>query len=117
MGTVEWLQTAQLILTMVATIGVPVIINNMRGQNAHRETVRVEMHGRLNHLDECVDDLKKRVLGESASRAELARLQAEVVDTLNRMRLAISAETNGLHQRIMRLEDAKMRENDVRQMS
>jgi hypothetical protein len=62
------------------------------------------MHERLSHLDDCIDTVQKLVIGKAVTREELAIMKADLTETLNRMRSAISQETSGLNQRIMRLE-------------
>jgi hypothetical protein len=97
--------------TFITGIGVPLILVAQRRQDESRAMLRIEMHERLTHLDACIDDLKIKVLGESASRTELSALRADVIETINRIRTAISVDTSGLHDRIMRLEDVKFRES------
>lgn len=104
----EWLQVGTLGIVVLSALVLPFVLRALNRQDADREKFRTEMHGRLTHLDECVDDLKRRVLGELCSRAELATAMVNMTDALNRMRAAISVDTNGLHERIMRLESWRM---------
>jgi hypothetical protein len=55
----------------------------------------------LSHIDGCVDELKLKVERYTAG----AMTRVEVDATLLRMREAISGDTAGLHDRIMRLEN------------
>lgn len=105
----EWLQIATLAAVILSGAGVPFILRTLGRQDFDRQTLRAEMHEKFNHLDYCVDDLKKRVLSETCSRADVLLVKAETNDSLNRVRLAVSNETHGLHQRIMRLESAVLR--------
>ena len=108
----EWLQIGTLAVGVASVLILPFVLRGLNRQDAHRQGFREEMHERLSHLDQCVDDLKRQVLGEVASRGELAAAEARVADALNRMRAAISNDTTGLHDRIMRLEDWRLGERD-----
>ena len=91
----EW---AQLFMSAMAGVLTPVLIVVL---NAHRN----ERNRRLDHLDECFDDMKTRILGELVTKKDLDAYSIEMGQTLSRMREAISKETNGLHERLMRLEN------------
>lgn len=75
----------------------PVVLYLIGRSHSHREAAFAKVNGRMDHLDTCIDDLKERVLGSSVTRGDL---DAAVL----RLREGITADTNGLHQRIMRLE-------------
>jgi hypothetical protein len=98
----EWITLA---LAIITGVGIPLIIFFMTRASADRETKFREMHIRLNHFDDCMDTLQKVVLGKAATREDMLGLKAEVNEIINRQRIAISGETNALHQRIMRLEN------------
>jgi hypothetical protein len=97
----EWLTLALLVINGV---GVPLIIFFVSMQRADRKAQFQEMHERLSHLDDCIDTVQKLVIGKAVTREELVIMKADLTDTLNRMRLAISQEANSMNQRIMRLE-------------
>lgn len=105
----EWVQVATLVAVVFSGLGVPFIIRTLNRQDQDRQTLRTEMHEKFDHLDSCVDELKRRVLGEVCTRNDIIATKAETNETLNRMRISLSNETNGLHQRIMRLESAILR--------
>lgn len=74
-------------------------------------TVEVARHkrwegldGRLDHLDDCIDSVRTVVLTKGVTREELASFRLEIEETMTRMRSAVSQDTNGLHQRLMRIE-------------
>jgi hypothetical protein len=98
----EWITLA---LAAITGVGVPLILFFMARASTDRETKFREVHLRLNHFDDCIDTLQKVVLGKAATREDMLGLKAEITDIINRQRLAISQETNALHQRIMRLEN------------
>ncbi len=98
----EWITLA---LALITGVGVPLILFFMARASTDRATKFNEMHLRLNHFDDCIDTLQKIVLGKAATREDMLGLKSEITDIINRQRLAISAETNALHQRIMRLEN------------
>lgn len=104
----EWVELGTLALGVVSATIMPFVLRGLSRQDVDRATFKTEMHDRLNHIDDCVDDLKGRVLGEMVSRAEVAANEARVIETLNRMRAAISGDTKGLHDRIMRLENWRL---------
>ena len=79
-------------------------------QRAERQQEFGSVHKRMDHLDECFDMMRQRVLGEVASRKDFDALRAEIETTLNRMRAAISGETSELGKRIYRLEDKAFRQ-------
>lgn len=108
----EWLQIGTLGVGIASVLILPFVLRALNRQDIDRRDFRTEMHARLSHLDSCMDDVKVRVLGECASRAELASAEARLIDALNRMRMAISNDTTGLHDRIMRLEDWRLRERE-----
>lgn len=107
MGTPEWISIATL---LVAGVGVPLLIFMSSRQDADRHAKFGDMHARLDHLDGCVDEVRGIVMSKGVTREDLMSHKSEILDTINRMRLAVSSETTGLHQRIMRLEDRYFKE-------
>jgi hypothetical protein len=97
----EWFTLALLIIN---GIGIPLTIFFVGQQRSDRKAQFDAMHERLSHLDDCIDTVQKLVIGKAVTREELAIMKADLTETLNRMRSAISQETSGLNQRIMRLE-------------
>lgn len=95
----------QICILILSGIGFPVLAFIMNRQDADRKGLREEIHSRLNHLDECIDSVRGIVQSHAVTKAELSSCRAEINDTLTRMRQAISADTNGLHDRLMRLEE------------
>jgi hypothetical protein len=97
----EWLTLALLVINGV---GVPLIIFFVGQQRLDRKAQFEAMHERLTHLDDCIDTVQKLVIGKAVTREELVAMKAEINETLTRMRAAVSIETSGLHDRLMRLE-------------
>ena len=91
--------------SLFSAIVTPFLLRSLSRQDADRALLREEFHTRLNHLDSCFDALKAQVLGDTCTREDFAALQVNLNSTMDRMRTAISGDTNGLHARIMRLED------------
>lgn len=102
MGLFQWLIVAVAIIT---GCGIPILIHNLSRQDSDRRAKFNEMHTRMDHLDNCLDSLRNTVLGTAVRREDFVALKADTIESLNRMRSAISNETNGLHDRIMRLEN------------
>jgi hypothetical protein len=94
-----------IVLTILNGAILPIVIHFNSKSNVDRKERFDAIHERLNHLDDCMDTTQKLVIGKAATREDIASLKAEVIETMNRMRAAISAETTGLNGRIMRLED------------
>src|SRR5712691_11566074 len=88
----------QLMISIAGGVAIPLLIYLMMRQD-HNQTRRFsDLNSRLDHLDACVDDMKQTVAGGLVPRSEIDT-------TLLRMRESIAADTKGLHDRIMRLED------------
>ena len=103
MSLAESLTIAVLVLTGIGVgIGMPVFGVMLKRQDAHRDGRFDRLEDRLIHFDECMDDLKNKVIGTAATRAELESRLAQ-------LRAEIHADTDGLHGRIMRLEDQALR--------
>jgi hypothetical protein len=100
------------VLLFVNGIGIPLLIFNMTRQDRDRSIKFEEVHKRLDHLDDCVDTTQKLVLGKAVTREDFASMKAEINETLTRMRTAISIETTGLHDRIMRVENQYFRKQN-----
>lgn len=99
-------------LNVFTGIGIPAILYMQKRQDDDRARLRNEMHDRINHLDACLDEVKERVLSATATRSEVLAVKADVMEIITRARAAISAETHGLHERVLRLEDINMRRHD-----
>ena len=99
MSLAESLTLTVLVLTGV---GMPVLGYMLSRQDTHRQEVSDNLNERLDHLDGCMDDLKNRVLGSAVTRAEMESRLAQ-------LRGEIHADTDGLHGRLMRLEDQALR--------
>lgn len=99
------MQIYEIIVAVVTGVGVPLIIYMLTRQDSDRKAKQEEIHERLGHLDRCIDDVRKTVLGKSVTREDFVAFKAEMTETLNRMRTAISTEASNLDKRIMRLED------------
>lgn len=104
MTVVEVVASLTLVVTTLGTVMLPLVLRALNKQDADRTRLRDELHGRLDHLDACFDSLRARVMAENVTRKDLAEARAEINETLSRMRQAISADTNGLHDRIFRIE-------------
>lgn len=90
-------EMVQVGLLFCAGIGTPVVVLLVSLHHKSRGDRFDKIDGRLDHIDECLDRLRVTVAGSAVTRSEMdARL-------LN-LREAVSADTNGLHERIMRLE-------------
>jgi len=100
MTAFEWVQIAAL---FSSGLGMPVVLYLIGRSHSQRAAAEANDEARMDHLDECIDDLKLRVLGSSVTRGDLDA-------ALLRLREGITADTNGLHQRIMRLENIYLRE-------
>src|SRR6266568_893272 len=88
----------QLMVSVAGGVAIPLIIYLMMRQD-HNQTRRFgDLNTRLDHLDRCVDELKQTVASGLVPRTETAA-------ALLTLRESISADTKGLHDRIMRLED------------
>lgn len=90
--------------TVINGVGMPVLIWVLTQARTDRKAKFQEMHERLDHLDSCVDNVRSVVIGKGVTRDDLLAFKAEITEIITRQRLAISAETTGLHDRIMRLE-------------
>lgn len=99
------MQIYEIIVAVITGIGVPAIIFMLTRQDNDRKEKQEEIHERLGHLDRCLDDVRKTVLGKSVTREDLVSFKAEITETLNRMRAAISTEASNLDRRVSRLED------------
>lgn len=105
MSIQEVVELATLAVATLSTVILPFVLRGLNRQDADRQLLRTEIHDRLGHIDDCIDSLRARVVGETCTRADLSTLEARVEGTINRMRLAISNDTKGLHDRVLRLED------------
>lgn len=101
---------------LTSGIGVPVLIfmsgrneRMLQSQNVMREEKFREIHKRLDHFDDCIDDVKKIVLGESVTRSDFATFRAELTEALTRIRNAMSLEQSSQDERIMRLENMQFK--------
>lgn len=101
MEVFQWITLGFLVIN---GIGMPVVIWNMNRAGTDRQAKFEALHKRLDHLDECVDGVSSLVMSKGVTRDDLLGFKAEITDIINRQRAAISVETNGLHDRIMRLE-------------
>ena len=99
MSLAESLTLTVLVLT---GIGMPALGVMLSRQDAHRQEVSDRLNERLDHLDGCIDELKLKVSGGTVSRVDLEARMAQ-------LRSEALADTNGLHSRIMRLEDQMLR--------
>lgn len=97
----QWITFGFLIINGVA---VPVLMLYLNRAGADRQAKFDALHKRLDHLDACVDGVSSLVMSKGVTRDDLLGFKAEITDIINRQRAAISVETNGLHDRIMRLE-------------
>jgi ferritin-like protein len=102
MGAFQWIVVT---FTVINGMGVPVLIWVLTQARADRKAKFEEMHERLTHLDTCLDDVRNVVIGSGVTRADLVAFKADITEIISRQRLAISAETTGLHDRIMRVEN------------
>lgn len=91
-------------IALVTGIGIPLMTFWMARQDADRREKFTEMHKRLDHLDTCIDDVRGIVYHKGVTREEFIAFKADMTEIITRMRSAVSNETNGLHQRLMRLE-------------
>jgi SMC interacting uncharacterized protein involved in chromosome segregation len=108
-------ETMMLIFAGVSAVGMPAVLLVLNRMWATRDKHQQEQRDRYAHLDECFDSLKAIVLAKTVTRddigilradikADLSNFRAEFNETLTRVRAAISTETDGLHQRLMRIE-------------
>lgn len=94
-----------LAVSSTSTLILPFVLRGLTRQDNDRATLRREFHERTDHLDACLDSLRNKVIGEACTRGDLAVVEARLESTLNRMRVAISGDTKGLHDRLFRLEN------------
>lgn len=112
MELTEWLMLATFTVSLIATLILPFILRGLSRQDTDRQTLKAEIHNRMDHLDSCLDDVRAKVLSEACTRADFAALEARLEGTMNRMRAAISSDTSGLHDRIFRLENVHFHAGD-----
>lgn len=93
--------------TLVGLIGMPALGLMLTRQDKHRETHFAMIdekisgsHTKLDHLDECVDEVKEKM----ATKADLLAHQNDTRAALELMRSSVDRATDGLHQRLLRLE-------------
>lgn len=106
MGTeVSWIQILMVGLTTanILVLG-PLAFFWKRGQDRREE--------QLKHLDECLDNVRSLVMSKVITREELEKHRADMNENLTRIRAAISSETHGLHDRIMRIENQWFNRSD-----
>lgn len=66
-------------------------------------TAKIEaLHTKLVHVDQCVDDLKVRVLADTVTKEDLRQ-------TFNDWRIQLSGDATGLADRVFRLENQGLR--------
>lgn len=98
------------ILSAVSGLGMPVALYIITRGAKHREELHNDLSEKLTHLDNCLDNVRNIVLSKGVTREDFERFRAEINETITRVRGAVSAETTGLHDRIMRLEAPWFRE-------
>lgn len=100
-------------LSVVVAIGMGLLGVMLRRQDNHRDQNFGAVHAKLSHIDECMDDLKEKVLGSMATRQELKTAETEVLALVHvetsRLRSEIGRDTSGLHERLMRLENLALK--------
>jgi hypothetical protein len=101
---VSWIQVVMVILSAISGLGMPVALFVISRGTKRREDLHNDLSERLIHLDECLGNVRDTVLSKGVTREDFERFRAEINETMTRQRSAISAETTGLHDRIMRLE-------------
>jgi hypothetical protein len=95
------------IASLLGVVGIPGIALMLARQDRHRGAIDdkiTAVAAKVDHIDECVDDLKERVLANSVTRADLAVHQVEIRQAMGEQRVSLDRADDGLHQRIMRLE-------------
>lgn len=107
----SYYEIATLALTAISVIGWPTLgymvglQSKLSGEISKSLHHRVsEVHDIVKHLDECMDSLKVEVAGKMVTEAQLAQHRMEMQEMITRVRTAISQDTNGLHERLLRLE-------------
>jgi len=105
-------EALSIIATLITGIVVPlvglILVRRERHRDERWQQVNKnisEMHDDVRHLDECLDDLKTKVLSQSVTRADLAAHEVEMRAALAEQRMQVGQDTNGLHQRVFRLEN------------
>jgi hypothetical protein len=101
---ISWIQIVMVFLGLISGVGTPVALFIITRAANHREAMHNDLSERLIHLDNCLDDVRNIVLSKGVTREDFERFRAEINETMTRQRGAISTETAGLHDRIMRLE-------------
>jgi hypothetical protein len=104
MTVMEALALVTLVVTILSGLTMPFLIQRLGRQDVDRQTLRQEIHERLDHLDTCMDETKRLVLGKMVHRTDLETYKNELQITMTRMREAITADHKALHDRLMRLE-------------
>jgi hypothetical protein len=108
-GTAEDIRLA---VEIFGAILMPILVWQITRQDRDRRE-------RFKHLDECIDATRKEVIrlnnqiaGTGVTRADLERMQIGLRAEIGMERLERERSSNGLHDRLMRLEDIQLRHRE-----
>jgi hypothetical protein len=100
--------TVRIVLDFIIAVFVPILLFNMKRQDTDRAA-------RFKHLDDCIDDtkknvieLKERIAGQAVTRADLERALMGIRAEINMERLERERSSQGMHDRVMRLENIQL---------
>jgi hypothetical protein len=96
---------ATLAVGLFSGLGIPLVIYFLKSSDSDRAEMKQELHGRLDHLDECLDDTRQAMLSRMVTKEDMANHRIEVQEIITRIRDASSKESLALHERIYRLEN------------
>lgn len=99
-----WLEATNLFFIIVGGITMPVLIHLAAKRDRERLTLMNEIRGRMDHLDKCVDEVRRQVLGASATREDLEKLVRNFRTEIKEAIASGSADRADLRTRIFRLE-------------
>lgn len=102
------LEELRLVVEIVGAVFMPILVFLIQRQDRDRRE-------HFKHLDDCIDATRKEIIkltneiaSTGVSRSDLERAQIGLRAEINMERLERERNTNGLHDRILRLEDIQL---------
>lgn len=99
-----WLEAANLFFIVIGGITMPVLVHLAGKRDRERLALMNEIRGRMDHLDSCLDAIRRQVLGASATRADLEKIVTDFKTEIQQGIAAGAADRADLRSRIFRLE-------------